>query len=52
MGVKFGLRFFENGVRRGTFRYEREKVAGRWIKLYNEDMYNFYFHKNIIMELK
>jgi hypothetical protein len=34
-------------VLRGTFGLKREKVAGRWKRLHNEELHNLYVSQNI-----
>jgi hypothetical protein len=36
------LRLFENRVLRGIFGPKREKVAGSWRRLHNEELHNLY----------
>jgi hypothetical protein len=40
MGVKHKLKAFENRVLRRIFGPKREKMAGGWIKLHNEELHN------------
>jgi len=42
------LRVFENRVLRRIFVPKRDKVAGEWRKLHNEDLNDQYFSPNII----
>ena len=55
MGVKLGhtlveerrLRVFENGVLRGIFGAERDKITGEWRKLHHEELNDLYSSLNI-----
>jgi hypothetical protein len=42
----------ENGVLRRIFGPKREKVAGGWRKLHNEELHNLYAAPNIILVIK
>jgi hypothetical protein len=46
------LRVFENRVLRRIFGPKKERVAGGWIKLYNEELHNLYSSPNIIRIMK
>jgi hypothetical protein len=39
---------FENRVLRRIFGYKREKLAGGWRRLHNEELHNLYASPNII----
>jgi hypothetical protein len=42
MGVKLGLRVFENRVLRRIFGPMRDEVTGEWRKLHNEELRDLY----------
>jgi hypothetical protein len=46
------LRVSENRVPRRIFGPKREKVAGGWRSLHNEELHNLYASPNIIMVMK
>jgi hypothetical protein len=46
------LRVFENRVLRRTFGPKREKVAGGWRRLHNEELHNLYASPYIIRVIK
>jgi hypothetical protein len=60
MGVKLGLtlrevqklRVFENTLLRRIFGLKRDKVAGDWRRLHNEELYVLYFSPNIIQVIE
>jgi hypothetical protein len=43
---------FENRVLRGIFEPTREKLAGDWRRLHNEELHNLYASENIIGVIK
>jgi hypothetical protein len=43
---------FENRVLRKIFGPKREKVAGEWRRLHNEELHNLYTSPNIITIIK
>jgi hypothetical protein len=43
---------FENRVLRNIFGPRREKVAGYWRRLHDEELHNFYASPNIFREIK
>jgi hypothetical protein len=43
---------FENSVLRRVFGPKGEEVAGGWIRLYNEELYNLYGSTNITKVVK
>jgi hypothetical protein len=46
------LNMFENRALRGTFGPKREKVAGGWRRLHNEELHNLYVSLNITRVIK
>jgi hypothetical protein len=46
------LRVFENRVLRRVFGPKRDRVMGRWKKLYNEELHNLYSSPSIIRIVK
>jgi hypothetical protein len=46
------LRVFENRVLRRIFGHEKEKGAGGWRRLHNEELHNLYTLPNIIQIIK
>jgi hypothetical protein len=46
------LRVSENRVLRRIFGPRREKVAGGWIRLHNEELHNLYASLNIVKVIK
>jgi hypothetical protein len=46
------VRVFENRVLRKKFGHKREKVAGGWRKLHNEELHNLYASQYIIRMIK
>jgi hypothetical protein len=46
------LRVTENWVLRRIFGPQREKVAGGWRRLHNEELHNLYASSNIITVIK
>jgi hypothetical protein len=46
------LRGFENRVLRRIFGPKREKVAGGWRRLHNEELHNLYAPTNTIRVIK
>jgi hypothetical protein len=46
------LRVFENRVLRRIFGPKRDEVTGKWRKLHNEELHNFYSSPNIIRQIK
>jgi hypothetical protein len=42
----------ENRVLRRLFGFKREKVAGGWRRLYNEELHNLYASPSIIRVIK
>jgi hypothetical protein len=43
---------FENRVLRRIFGPKREKAAGGWVRLHNEELHNLYYLPNIIRVIK
>jgi hypothetical protein len=48
MGVKYGLRVFENRVLRKIFGQKRERVMGGWKKLHNEELHILYSSRSTV----
>jgi len=46
------LRVFENRMQRRMFGNKRDKVTGKWRKLHNEELNDFYSSPNIIQVIK
>jgi hypothetical protein len=46
------LKVFENRVLERIFRHSREKVAGDWRRLHNEELHNLYATPNIFRVIK
>jgi hypothetical protein len=40
---------FENRMPRRIFGYKREKVAGGWRRLHNDELHNLYASQSILM---
>jgi hypothetical protein len=49
---EYKLRVFENRVLRRIFGPERDRVAGGWRKLHNEELHNLYTSQSIIRIIK
>jgi hypothetical protein len=46
------LRIFEKRLLRRIFGSKREKVAGEWRRLHNEELHNLYISPNVIRAIK
>jgi hypothetical protein len=46
------LKVFENRVLKRIFGPKKEKVAGGWRRLHNEELHNLYASPDIIMAIK
>jgi hypothetical protein len=49
---EFKLKVFENRALRTIFEHKREKVAGSWRRLHNEELHNLYASPNVIRAMK
>jgi hypothetical protein len=46
------LGVFENRMLKKIFESKRDKVTGKWRRLYNEELYNLYSSPHIIRVIK